>query len=180
VQLKRLTRRAACAQGAGGGVQEDTGERSPLIFVGERQTDQNPNPKPRTRSSRRNSRRSRRKKRSPFRACRVSSSTRSPPRSSPVIQKVDGYLSLYFSHSESRGALLFATAKRRLRSHTLDYTPFIKIQLASTRLTFGPNVVQIWSRNISEYGGDKTLVVQGVDRPVWGHPQLTNRRGFWY
>jgi hypothetical protein len=31
-------------------------------------------------------------------------------------------------------------------THTLDFEPFIKSQLARTQLTFGRCVVQIWSR----------------------------------
>jgi len=42
----------------------------------------------------------------------------------------------------------------------VDYDPFIKRQLASTQLTSGPDVVQIWSRN----PGKKTFVVHRVDR----------------
>ena len=42
--------------------------------------------------------------------------------------------------------------------HTMDYDPFIKSQLAFTRLTLGPYEVQIWSRNTPEAGwGSLTL-----------------------
>ena len=38
-----------------------------------------------------------------------------------------------------------------------DYDPFIKRQLASTQLTSGPGVVQIWSRNTQELRGVEPL-----------------------
>ena len=45
-----------------------------------------------------------------------------------------------------------------LPSHTEDYGPFLKSQLASMQSAFGPHVVQIWSRPsllfISFVGGD--------------------------
>jgi len=48
------------------------------------------------------------------------------------------------------GVLKSRTVSRRSRTqryHPMDYGPFIKSQLASTQLTSGPCVVQIWSRN---------------------------------
>jgi len=37
--------------------------------------------------------------------------------------------------------------------NTVDFDPFIKSQLASTQLTLGPYVVQIWSRTPRISGG---------------------------
>ena len=46
----------------------------------------------------------------------------------------------------------------------MDYDPFIKRQLASTQLSAGPYVVQIWSRYpLLDWRGDDTFVGHRVN-----------------
>jgi len=62
-----------------------------------------------------------------------------------------------------RRALVVPVARIMHREyHTVDYELFITSQLASTQLTLGPHLVQIWSRTIRDLMGNETLVLHRV------------------